>query len=207
MYPVSENTNPNQTVNPTLELAYWRFGLDVALKWQERQHKALPALWRKVKDKLASFPIQEDAYVLYEGVQDMWSSPEIASDHPGFMGLYGWLPPDPRFNLTVFQNTVKKVYASWDFKNLYGWDFPLLAMAAARMGNGEQAVQWLLDPNNQVNELGMPEGGTRVPTPYFPASAGLMLAVGMMAGGWDGLEGPIFPKDWKVEVENFAKAM
>ncbi|KAL1602721.1 hypothetical protein SLS60_006142 [Paraconiothyrium brasiliense] len=207
MYPVSENTNPNQTVNPTFELAYWRFGLDVASKWKTRQHRVVPASWRTVKENLASFPIQDDAYVLYEGVEDMWTSPEIAADHPGFLGLYGWLPPDPRFNLTAFQHTVDKVYASWDLANLYGWDFPLMAIAAARLGNGEQAVRWLLDSNNQVNELGMPEGGNRVATPYFPASAGMLLAVGMMAGGWDGLEGPVFPADWKVEVEGFQRAM
>ncbi|KAF2444215.1 hypothetical protein P171DRAFT_432283 [Karstenula rhodostoma CBS 690.94] len=207
MYPVSENTNPNQTINPTFELAYWRFGLDVATKWKTRQHMVVPGSWRTVKENLAPFPIQDNAYVLYEGVEDMWTSPEIASDHPGFLGLYGWLPPDPRFNVTVFQKTVEKVYASWDLANLYGWDFPLMAMAAARLGDGEQAVRWLLDSNNQVNELGMPEGGNRVATPYFPASAGMLLAVGMMAGGWDGLEGPVFPEGWEVEVEGFQTSM
>ncbi|KAJ4300760.1 hypothetical protein N0V90_002848 [Kalmusia sp. IMI 367209] len=207
MYPVSENTNPNQTVNPTFELAYWRFGLDIAEKWRTRQNKSVPAAWRTVRDNLAPFPIEDNVYVLYEGIEDMWTTPEIAADHPGLLGLYGWLPPDSRFDLTVFQKTVDKVYASWDFANLYGWDFPLMAMAGARMGDGEKAVEWLLDPNNRVNELGMPEGGTRVPTPYFPASAGLLLAVGMMAGGWDGLEGPVFPKGWEVEVEGFSKAM
>ncbi|KAF1973516.1 hypothetical protein BU23DRAFT_554140 [Bimuria novae-zelandiae CBS 107.79] len=206
MYPVSENTNPNQTVNPAFELAYWRFGLDIASKWQTRLNKSVPASWTTVKDNIAPFPIQDDAYVLYEGIEEPWTG-DAVSDHPGLLGLLGWLPPDPCFNLTTFQNTVHKVYATWDFANLYGWDFPLLAMAAARMGNGEQAVDWLLHPNNQVNGVGMPEGGTRVPTPYFPASAGLLLAVGMMAGGWDGLDGPIFPQDWEVEVEGFQKAM
>lgn len=207
MYPVSENTNPNETVNPTFELAYWRFGLDIASKWQTRQHKAVPTAWKTVKDNLAPLPSQDDVYVLYEGIKDMWTNPKTASDHPGFLGLYGWLPPDSHFNLTLFQNTVNKVYGSWDFDNLYGWDFPLMAMAAARMGDGEKAVQWLLHPNNRVNELGMPEGGNRVPTPYFPASAGMLLAVGMMAGGWDGLDGPIFPNQWHVDVEGMSRSM
>lgn len=206
MFPVSENTNPNQTINPAFELAYWRFGLDVASKWQARQNKSVPSSWTTVKNNIAPFPIQEDAYILYEGIEEPWKG-EAVSDHPGLLGLYGWLPPDSRFNLTTFQNTIDKVYANWDFANLYGWDFPLLAMAAARMGNGEQAVQWLLHPNNQVDELGMPEGGTRVPTPYFPASAGLLLAVGMMSGGWDAFAGPVFPEGWEVQVEGFQKAM
>ena len=206
MYPVSENTNPNQTVNPAFEIAYWRFGLEIASEWQKRQNKSVPQGWTSVKDNLAPLPVQEDSYVLYEGIQEPWSG-DAVSDHPGLLGLYGWLPPDSRFNLTTFQNTVSKVYATWNFANLYGWDFPLLAMAAARMGHSDEAVRWLLHPNNVVNDLGMPEGGTRVPTPYFPASSGLLLAVGMMSGGWDGFEGPIFPKEWEVQVEGFQKSM
>ncbi|KAF2252400.1 hypothetical protein BU26DRAFT_517036 [Trematosphaeria pertusa] len=207
MYPVSENTNPNQTVNPTFELAYWRFGLDVAEKWQKRQDKAVPSSWQTVRDKLAAFPVENDVYVLYEGIKDMWTTPETAEDHPGLLGIYGWLPPDPRLNLTIFNNTLGKVYQSWNFTYSYGWDFPLLAITAARVGDADRAVRWLLDPDNKFDAVGMPVGGTRVPTPYFPSSAGLLLAVGMMAGGWDGLEGPIFPPSWDVEVEGFSKAM
>lgn len=207
MYPVSENTNPNQTVNPTFELAYWRFGLDIAEKWQTRQNKPVPSHWRQVKDNIAPFPVEKEVYVLYEGVKDMWKTPSLAEDHPGLLGIYGWLPPDPRLNLSTFNKTLDKVYQSWNFTHSYGWDFPLLAMTAARLGDSERAVRWLLDVDNKFDEVGMPVGGARVPTPYFPASAGLLLAVGMMAGGWDGLPGPIVPKAWNVQVEGFSKAM
>lgn len=207
MYPVSENTNPNQTVNPTFELAYWRFGLDVAEQWQLRQGKAIPSNWRFVKENLAAFPVENDVYVLYEGVKDMWITPSLSEDHPGLLGIYGWLPPDPRLNLTVFNQTIDKVYQSWNFSYSYGWDFPLLAMTAARLGDAERAVHWLLDANNQFDAVGMPVGGTRVATPYFPAAAGLLLAVGMMAGGWDGFEGPVFPEGWDVVLEGFGKSM
>ncbi|KAF1993283.1 hypothetical protein P154DRAFT_503753 [Amniculicola lignicola CBS 123094] len=207
LYPVSENTNPNATVNPTFELAYWRFGLDIASQWKSRQKKPVPTQWRFVKENMAPFPVENGVYVLYEGVRDMWTTPELSEDHPGLLGIYGWLPPDSRLNLATFKATVEKVNQSWNFTASYGWDFPLLAMTAARLGDGEKAVEWLLDPNNQFDAVGMPVGGARVATPYFPASAGLLLAVGMMAGGWDGLEGPIFPKGWDVEVEGFSKAM
>jgi hypothetical protein len=160
-----------------------------------------------VRDGLAPFPVQDDVYVLYEGVKDPWTTPELAEDHPGLLGIYGWLPPDPRLNLTTFNATLDKVYQSWNFTYSYGWDFPLLAMTAARLGDAEKAVDWLLDPDNRFDEVGMPEGGTRVPTPYFPASAGLLLAVGMMAGGWDGFEGTVFPGGWEVEVEGFVRGM
>lgn len=137
----------------------------------------------------------------------MWTTPEYTEDHPGLLGICGWLPFDPRFNETAFNNTVAKVHETWNFPFSYGWDFSLLAITEARRGDAERAVAQLLDVNNAFNELGMPEGGTRVSTPYFPSAAGLLLAVGMMAGGWDEKEGGIWPEGWNVEAEGFAQAM
>ena len=41
---------------------------------------------------------------------------------------------------------------------------------------------------------------------YFPGNGGVLLAVGMMAGGWSGApnrEVPGFPEDWHVKAEGF----
>jgi hypothetical protein len=207
IYPVSENTNPNATINPTFELAYWRFGLDIASKWQARQNKTAPESWTHVHDNLAPFPIDEGAYVTYEGIPNMWRNSNYTEDHPGLLGIKGWLPPDSRFNESIFNNTIAKVHETWNFPFSYGWDFPLLAITEARRGDAERAVAQLLDVNNAFDEVGMPEGGTRVPTPYFPSAAGLLLAVGMMCGGWDGFEGSVWPETWEVECEGFARGM
>jgi len=84
-------------------------------------------------------------------------------------------------------------------------------MSAARNGDPELAVKWLLDPLFAFDEAGMPIGGTRVPTPYFPSSGSLLYAIGMMAGGWDGgYEGraaPGFPRSWNVRVDGIGKAL
>ncbi|OAK99547.1 hypothetical protein IQ06DRAFT_224328 [Phaeosphaeriaceae sp. SRC1lsM3a] len=207
MYPVSENTNPNATINPTFELAYWRFGLDVAAKWRTRQNKTVPAEWTHVYDHLAPFPVENDTYVTYEGIPDMWTTPSYTEDHPGLLGIYGFLPPSSRLNGSIFENTVAKVHETWNFPFSYGWDFPLIAITEARRGDAERAVAQLLDENNAFDEVGMPVGGTRVPTPYFPAAAGLLLAVGMMSGGWDGAEGMVWPEGWEVEAEGFIRGM
>lgn len=210
MYPVSENTPPNATRNPTLELAYWRFGLAVAARWKARQKLAIPEAWTRVHDRLAPFPVDDGAYVTYEGIPSMWTNASYTEDHPGLLGIYGLLPPDATLNLTTFNATVARVHETWNFPFSYGWDFPLLAITEARRGDAERAVAQLLDANNAFDELGMPVGGTRVPTPYFPAAAGLLLAVGMMAGGWDGMdgmEGMVWPVGWEVEAEGFVRGM
>jgi hypothetical protein len=207
LYPVSENTNPNQTVNPTFELTYWKLGLDIAAKWRMRQGQVVPSSWNLVASRLKPLPVQNDVYVLYEGVQNMWNTPKLTADHPALLGIYGWLPPLPSFNHTTFQKTVSKVYENWDLTKSYGWDFPLLAMTAARMNDSSSAIDLLLHPNFQFDDVGMPVGGVRARTPYFPSSGGLLLAVAMLAGGWDGGEGSHFPTNWQCNVEDFVSAM
>lgn len=86
----------------------------------------------------------------------------------------------------------------------------MLAMSAARNGETQRAVDWLLDPLFTFDDVGMPVGGVRVPTPYFPGSGALLYAVAMMTGGWDGSQGdaPGFPSaGWSVRVEGVNKAI
>lgn len=86
----------------------------------------------------------------------------------------------------------------------------MLAMSAARLGEPEEAIEWLLHPLLQFDDVGMPIGGVRVPTPYFPASGALLLALGMMSAGWENSTGPApgFPTEgWTVQIEGLAQAL
>ena len=88
----------------------------------------------------------------------------------------------------------------------------MLAMSAARNGELDQAIEWLLHPLFEFDDIGMPVGGVRVPTPYFPGSGSLLYAVAMMAEGWDGSKGkaPGFPgknEGWNVRAEGISKAL
>lgn len=86
----------------------------------------------------------------------------------------------------------------------------MLAMSAARNDEPDKAVSWLLNDVFSFDDVGMPSGGARVPTPYFPGSGSLLLAVAMMAEGWDGsnMTAPGFPKDgWNIRTENMGKVL
>ncbi|KAI1820943.1 Six-hairpin glycosidase-like protein [Xylaria intraflava] len=211
MYPASENTNPNTTVNPAFELAYWRFGLDVAIRFKERQGLSVPAKWTEVRDKLAPLPVADDAFALYEGIPDMWMpNSTTVTDHPAMSAIFGLLPPPssgPPLNMTIVRNTAAKIREVWDWGDCWGWDFPMLAMNSMRLGDIDQAVEFLLDPLFVFDDAGYMEGGSRAPTPYFPGSSSFLLAVAMMAGGWDGEPGPHFPKDWHARVEGFVPGL
>jgi hypothetical protein len=208
MYPVSENTDPNATINPTFELAYWKMGLDIAAAWKKRQNKTVPSTWVDVAEKLAPLPVEDGAYVTYEGIMDMWNTTAYDEDHPSMLGIFGWLPPQPsQFNLSIMQSTAARVYETWNFTYSYGWDFPFLAMNAARLRDVDKAINFLLDTNFQFDDAGYQIGGARVPTPYMPGASSLLWAIAMLAGGWDGSEGPHFPGGWVVRAEGFSPAL
>ncbi|KAF7303841.1 hypothetical protein MIND_00614000 [Mycena indigotica] len=211
MYQVAEDNVFNNTLNPAFELAQWRFGFTLAEAWIQRLGEEVPGSWSTVREGLAKLPITNDTYKVYEDVEDeFWSDPTYINDHPALVGLHGWLPPTQGLDLGIAKLTTEKVWAAWNISNLWGWDFPLLAMSAARIGQQEQAIEWLLHPLFEFDDVGMPVGGVRVPTPYFPGSGSLLLAIAMMAEGWDGSEGPApgFPgKGWGIRAEGLSKMM
>ncbi|KAJ3532417.1 hypothetical protein NM688_g7426 [Phlebia brevispora] len=211
MYVVSEDTSPNVTMNPAFELAYWRLGLQLAETWMMRLDAKVPEAWVDVKKRLAPLPTEDGLYAVYEGIENnFWTDPTYTNDHPAMVGLHGWLPLVPGVNETIAKLTADKVYTTWNISNCWGWDFPMLAMSAARNGEAEKAIEWLLHPLFQFDDVGMPIGGVRVPTPYFPGSGALLYAVAMMAEGWDGSLSPApgFPADgWNVSTEHISRAL
>ena len=86
----------------------------------------------------------------------------------------------------------------------------MMAMAAARTGEPELAIEALLHPSKkcQFNVAGLSTGG---PFPYFPSNGALLYAVAMMSAGWDGApnrNAPGFPNDgtWTVQWEGLNRA-
>lgn len=134
---------------------------------------------------------------------DMWTN--FAFEHPALIGTFGMLPGDGVDQVTLAR-TLAKIDATWNYDRTWGWDFPMLTMAAARCGQPDKAVDFLLHPAGgfQFDEHGLATGG---PFPYFPSNGALLTAVAMMAGGWDGSSGdvPGFPQDgsWEVKAEGF----
>ena len=202
---VSENTDPLQTINPIFELGYFRYGLRTALEWADRLglSEKRTKKWKEVLSKLAPLPVADGVYTTYEGIPDMWT--KYTYEHPALTGVYGMLPGDG-VDLPTFKRTLEKVSKEWQFNRIWGWDFPMLAMAAARTGQPALAIDMLMHPSAgfQFDEHGLATGG---PFPYFPSNGALLTAVAMMCGGWDGSEGeaPGFPKDgsWTVRYEGF----
>ena len=118
------------------------------------------------------------------------------------------LPPGHDLNLTIMKNTYKKIKEKWNWEDTWGWDFPMLAMTASRLGYGEDAVNALLMPvtTNTYLKNGHNYQTSRLRV-YLPGNGGLLAALAMMAAGTE--EKPEnnqgFPKSWKVKSEGISK--
>ena len=199
---VPENSNYRQAYNPTFELSYWRTGLRWAQMWRERLNLHREEKWDDVIEKLAPLPVQDGVYLLQENMTDTYT--KMNWEHPSLIGPKGMLPSDGTDPATMRQ-TVEKVWSVWQWDRCWGWDFPMMAMAAAKNGRPDIAIDALLhsSPKNNMNSVGL---STSWPFPYFPSNGGLLYAVAMMAAGWDGgptTHAPGFPSDgsWVVRWE------
>jgi hypothetical protein len=197
------------SMNPTYELSYWARGLEIAQEWRERLGLPRDPDWENKRTHLSALPQKDGKYVALESHPDTWDNIDSRHDHPSFLMALGQLPGDGVDRETM-RRTLHAVLASWDWKTkIWGWDYPMIAMTAARLGEPEAAVGVLLKsdgPNNGYTQAGH-NPNTKLPV-YLPGNGALLAAVAMMAGGWDGAPGrpaPGFPADgsWVVRAEGF----
>ena len=194
------------THDDVFDLAYWRWALDKAQEWRQRMGLARVPRWDDVRGNLTPLPASEGTFLLSSEWTDSYT--KRTWGHPDFIGVLGMLPPLNEVDRETAHRTVLKVWPTWDWKSAWGWDFPWMAMAAARVGEPQLAVDALLKDageKNRYDTRGV-NGGW-----YLPGNGGLLYAVAMMAAGWDGgptNHAPGFPSDgsWVVKWEGLKKA-
>ena len=193
------------TRDTVFDLAYWRWGLDTAQEWRQRRGLAREPHWDEVRRNLAPLPAVDGVFVHSAEWTNTFTN--RAFEHPDPVGVLGMLPPVTGVDAETARRTVAKVWTTWDWNRCWGWDFPWMAMAAARTGQAQIAVDALLKDNskNSYSIEGI-NGGW-----YLPGNGGLLYAVAMMAAGWDGAPerpSPGFPDDgkWVVRWEGLKKA-
>jgi hypothetical protein len=160
-----------------------------------------------VIDRLAPLPTRDGRYLFAETAPESYSDPRFARDHPSVTAALGFLPASSGVDPETMRRTLDWIWEHWSFADTWGWDYPMLAMCAARLGQPERAVDALLKdtPKNsyRANGHNYQRPGLEI---YLPGNGGLLAAVALMAAGWDGAPqrpAPGFPADgsWKVRVE------
>jgi hypothetical protein len=175
----------DKTFNPTFELTYWRWGLATAQQWRTRLGLPREEKWDAVLKDLARPPVGDGKYLFTETAPDSYTNPRWNKDHPAVVGALSFVP-GPGIDAETMRNTLDWVWKNWNWPDTWGWDYPMLAMCAARLGEPERAVDALLldTPKNHyaLNGQVYQRPGLTI---YLPANGGLLYATAMMAAGWD----------------------
>lgn len=209
VWPASEGPHDSLRRNTVFELGYWQASLEMAQQWRLRLGLQREPHWDHVANHLAPLPVKDGLYIYDDERPDTYVLRRF--EHLDVIGIAGMLPPFRGLDPATARRTVREVARDWDWEGCWGWDFPWLAMAAARVGEPALAIDSLLNPaqKNRYDERGLCLGG---PPPYLPGNGGLLYAVAMMAAGWDGApdrHAPGFPADgsWTVRHEGLKPAL
>ncbi|GAB2805954.1 hypothetical protein GCM10027043_00770 [Ferruginibacter profundus] len=207
-----ERFKAEQTYNPTYELAYWHWALSTAQQWRERLHLQRNKKWDDVINNLSPLPLQGDKYLFTESATDSYTNPEFKTDHPSVLGALGMAPETPMVDKKIMLNTFNWIWNNWSWDKTWGWDFPMTAMTATRLGLPDKAIDALLmniTTNTYLNNGHNYQDGRL--TIYLPGNGGLLTAIAMMCAGYDGstISNPGIPKDgkWKVKWEGLKKML
>lgn len=203
LVPAQEFYDPSTTEDPTFELAYWWWGLEIAQQWRERTGRPRDEQWQQIQDTLAVPHQSEGRYTAIA------TDPYLRrDDHPALLCAPGVVPDTPLIDPAVMAATLQDVQANWDWGSAWGWDFPVMAMTCTRLRRPDLAVDALLmdtGKNHYQPTRHCPQIGSLLPL-YLPANGALLTAVSLMIAGWDGHSScPGFPDDgtWKVRHEGF----
>jgi hypothetical protein len=204
--PAQETLRPKETVNPPFELSYWHYALSVAQQWRERTGLTRDTQWDAVIEKLSPLASKDGLYLAAESAPQTYRDVRFTSDHPSVLGAFGILPLCRLVETATMQNTLDWVCANWNWDHTWGWDYPMTAMSATRLGKPDKAVDILL--MNQRTNTYLTNGHNyqnQTLRIYLPGNGGLLTAAAMMCAGWDGNTTPTpgFPKDgqWDVRWE------
>lgn len=199
------------TSDPPFELAYWHYGLMKACEWSERLGEPVKEKWREVLENLAPLPIGDGLYLPSATVPQSYTDVFYRRDHPAVLGAFGALPSGDMIEPEVMKRTLVEILSNWQWDTTWGWDYPMIAMCAARLNLPEKAVDALfmdLQKNTYLkNGHNYQDERLRL---YLPGNGGLLTAAAMMAAGWDGgpdRANPGFPDNgkWKVKWEGLHK--
>ena len=227
---MQESMSKDFSYNHPFELAYWRYGLSVANEWRERMGKPRHAEWDEIVNNMAPLPLTKEGIITAglpkgktTGLKSFdpfdavaaGAAPVLATetftdkcrnDHPACLGAFGLLPIE--CDSVAAKKTLAWVMKNWNFQTTWGWDYGMIAMAAARLGDTKTALDALLIDTQKNTYL---KNGHNFQTAdrlrlYLPGNGALLTAVAMMCAGWDGCQqvlNPGFPKDgtWNVRWE------
>ena len=201
------SASPMTTLNGVYELTYFRYTLGVAQQWRERRGLQPDADAARVLKSMCSPRKRrwrnESVYFFTD------ASTELIGNATALGQLYACahMPcTSAGIDRETMLATLRLSVAEFDFNNAYPGDDRAYAMAAARLGDADIALEMLLK-NEQTSIFNPKNGQWQGFFPLLTSSNGqLMYAVAMLAGGWDG-GSFTWPSGWSVKAEGFPRLL
>ena len=193
--PAQEFYDARTTTDPTFELAYWWWGLELAQQWRERAGAAREAEWTRVQDTLSAPLIRDGRYAAVAT-----DEPLRRDDHPSLLMGYGLVPETPLIDPAVMRETLRDVWDTWEWPTAWGWDFPVMAMTASRLDEHSLALDALLreEVKNQYTAVGHNPQMRGILPLYLPGNGSLLLAVALLVE-----RGGFAVDGWSARAEGF----
>jgi hypothetical protein len=203
--PAQERHDPRRVLNAAYELEYFRWGLREADLWLGRLGEA--PRFTDAAEGLALPPQKDGVYLAHENCPETFTKLPFYTDHPSMLAMYGVLNSE-KVDPAIMAATLDKVLETWDMDSLWGWDFPMMAMTACRLGRYNDAVNLLLmdSPKNTYlpNGHNRQRGYEALPL-YLPGNGGLLIAAAMLAAGYGAKSGAksgsSFPGGFTLKTE------
>jgi hypothetical protein len=204
LIPAQEVYGAEDTWDPLLEVAYVRWALLTALRWRREDGREEPELWGQVAAGLRPV-VSEDG--CYDAVQRPPRT--VYTDHPSMLGALGVVPDTGAADPEAMMRTLERVCERWEWRSAWGWDFPMIAMCATRLGRADVALDALLREESKNTYLANGHNQQvphRLPL-YLPGNGGLLMAAALLFGGWVDDSGQLqrvaLPDGWSAVAEGF----
>jgi hypothetical protein len=194
LIPAQENHPPRETWNPTFELSYWREALGVAQQWRERLGMKRQASWDRVRSGLSALPVRDGVYLAHENCPQTFT--ERNRDHPSMLCALGMIAGEGVDRETM-RRTLHKVMREWRWEDTWGWDFPMVAMTAARLREPGTAIDALFQASPKNTWLANGHNWQRANLPlYLPGNGALLAAAATLSAS------NAWPREWGVRWES-----
>ncbi|HEU0226979.1 MAG TPA: hypothetical protein VFQ86_04525 [Arachidicoccus soli] len=207
--PAQECFNAIETYNPTYELSYWYWALNVAQEWRARLGMQKDQKWADILKNLAPLPQKDGLYLATQSTPDCYApNSKYTVDHPAVLAALASFGASDGLDTAIMKRTFFEVKKVWHWNHTWGWDFPLVAMNATRLHLPDEAVDALF--KKVTTNTYLPDGNnyqdSRL-TIYLPGNGGLLSAIALMCAGFDGNTTPtpgFNKKHWKVKWEGLS---
>lgn len=181
LIPANENV-PYFCDTPIFEECYTLHAFCIFKKWVLEYNLSYDL--SKIEDILKNYvPLEinkDNCYEAFVGCSSTYT--EFNYDHPMMIGMFSFFNSEI-VDEEILNNTFYHILNCWDFDRTWGWDFPMLAMVAYRLGEKDLAIRLLKkeeSKNTYLKNGHNPQYPKKDLPLYLPGNGAFLLAISMI---------------------------